>query len=213
MSTHAILAVKHENRYFAKFVHYGAYADYANELNHASYDDCLDSVMSGASSEPFDGFYLDWDHVKELHWPADAFVDSMPTNCTKAFTTIDELKKFAIDNSATYIYIRNDDSLEVLCRTYDDRFIDEFEDINSIEEFNLDTFNALNYGEAQNALEEALEEIESLVDDPFIEQRLYTLFDKYDIHSNPHNLDEAREIAKRFNEALPEIKRVLRRQD
>ena len=111
MGTHAIVAYrKQDGTYVAKYSHYGAVEDYGIDIKNATNDNIIKSVINGGSSEPFEGFYNDFQHCfNNLHWNTDMFVETQSFDYVKPkhCKTLKFVKLFATDNYAAVIYVRD----------------------------------------------------------------------------------------------------------
>lgn len=209
MATHAIMAYKDnsDGRYYAKFVHYGAFEDVRDDIVDSNGEEFLESIMQGASTEPFDGFYLDPMHcIEDLNWSKQTFVESLPDQLTRMFSSFDEVKKYATSKHASFIYLW--DQRLIVYELWFDAWRDWFENIDCIEPFNLDNVADYDFEMIVEELCEAYDEINDL--DIDVEDSL-----------EKHKLDwptikrfktkkEAMEACERYNAALPEIKKMLK---
>lgn len=205
MATHAIMAFKECNKYYAKFVHYGSLDDNRDMLD-CDKEEFVESVLQGGSTEPFDGFYLDVKHcLHDLNWNASMYVDCIKDYAVKKLGTFDELKRYAKRESATFIYLF-DEKLTVYYRTDEDDFVDYFDEDILVEvmPFNIDNLNDFDFAMIIDELELAYDEVSELLKDD--EDALNECGIDVDAIEKCSTKEAAIELCKKFNDALPAIK-------
>lgn len=213
MSTYALIGIKrHDGPFIVKYAHYGSIDDYRSELSNADFDDFFDSVKMGASTQPFEGSFLDYDYcVNELHWPEDIFFDSMEDNCSKVLDTFAQLSKYANDKGVSYIYIKHEDqSLDIY--EYNGReYVDMFAWFDEIEPVDLSELKSMSDDELKSYAEETLD-LDQYVTSLYADDLLKTVYEERMLDAKANGLDRNGiiEMLKRFNTSIPEIKNALR---
>lgn len=126
MSTHAVLAYKHEGgKIFAKYCHYGDVHDYLNSVISSTSEEIIESVAHGDSSELFGGFYSDFEHCKDLGWDREMYERQLPDVKVKCFDDTAQLNEYAKSVYADYIYLLDNERITVfeydsINKEYDD---------------------------------------------------------------------------------------------
>lgn len=217
MSTNAILGYKRsDGTYVCKHVHYGNYSDYQSDLYLKNYEEYRESTLKGASSEPFDGFYLDYKHcIEELHWTEDAFIENMADNLPCKFATLEALFDYASECCAECIYmIDEEDEIFFYEWTNDRGWISMFEEIDCIEPFNLDEIANYSVEQLKREFEEAIDFSDFTYDDDVAEYDVDSELEAYEVTADRierlETIEDCINFASRFNAVLPAIKRILK---
>lgn len=116
VSIRAIVSYKDKTtgEYVAKYSHYGDVADYYGDLLQTSFDDIKASVDKGDSSEPLTNFYSDRNHcLYDLGWDDEMYKAQLDMIKPRRFKTFKSLRTFAHKADAEFIYVYEDDKLNV----------------------------------------------------------------------------------------------------
>ena len=210
MSTKAIVAVQgKDGKIRAKYSHYGLYDDYHGEIACSNYAKYCESVNRGDSSSPFDGFYDDWQHCKQLGWDYDTYKNDLDRIKPAQFDSLDELEKYARENWASFIYLKHEDESLDIYEWYGKQrgFISWFDDIDAKEPIDMSTFDDLSLEDIKDAIFDAIDFTGFGFGYPW--RQFNCGIDSDEIESIG-NVDDAKQIAYRFNKMLPDIKARLK---
>lgn len=203
MSTRSLVAYKRADQpYVCKCSHYGSLMDYENEYYGNDFDEYVETVLAGDSSEPFDGFYSDFDHCKSLGWDEMTYVKNLKCAYPKIAKTLNELFNIGLNAAVDYIVVKHDDeSLHI----YEYNGLGNFvECVSDIMPFNIDAFDDFDLDEIKEEMHQAMEQVNELCEDA---SDIIANYDLQEEQIDSLDREGLKQWMIRFNNAVPELQR------
>ena len=202
MSTKALIAYKRAGKpYVCKYSHYGAPSDYEDEYYGNDFDEYVETVLRGDSTEPFDGYYLDYDHCRSMGWNDEQIIEMMQKSCPKVAETLKDLFDIGTKHGVDMIFVKHDDeSLNI----YDFNGYEFVEYVTTLMPFNVENSDDFDLDEIKEEMHRTMEQVDEMCGDAS------DIIVDYNLQEEQiDGLDRkgAKDWMIRFNAALPEFQR------